>query len=174
MLQEEFEKTGKWLFRWRSYFPLTLIGVILLGLRHSEGPYHSQMGDELWEIIWPMISLLGVVIRIYTIGYTPRGTSGQNTRRQEAEVLNTTGAYSVVRHPLYLGNFFILLGISMFAGLWWISLISILAFWLYYERIMFAEEAFLRRKFGKEYEEWANKTPAFLPRLKNWKRPQLQ
>ena len=33
---------------------------------------------------------------------------------------------------------------------------------------MFAEEEFLRRKFGEEYEKWANQTPAFLPRLRNW------
>ena len=49
-----------------------------------------------------------------------------------------------------------------------VSVIVILAFWIYYERIMFAEEEFLRGRFGKEYEKWANQTPAFLPRLRNW------
>ena len=56
----------------------------------------------------------------------------------------------------------------MFPRVWPVSVIVILAFWIYYERIMFAEEEFLRRKFGEEYEKWADKTPAFFPRLKKW------
>jgi len=38
---------------------------------------------------------------------------------------------------------------------------------------MFAEGEFLRRKFGEAYLAWAEKTPAFLPRLTGWRRPEL-
>jgi len=48
-----------------------------------------------------------------------------------------------------------------------------LIFWLYYERIMFVEEAFLRNKFGNEYIKWAEITPAFIPRFKNYVKPNL-
>jgi protein-S-isoprenylcysteine O-methyltransferase Ste14 len=48
-----------------------------------------------------------------------------------------------------------------------------LVFWLYYERIMFAEEEFLRRRFGERYASWAAVTPAFLPRLDRWRRPEV-
>jgi hypothetical protein len=30
---------------------------------------------------------------------------------------------------------------------------------------MYAEEAFLLNKFGKEYENWSSKTPAFIPNI---------
>jgi protein-S-isoprenylcysteine O-methyltransferase Ste14 len=172
-LKEEFEKTGSWLFRWRSYLPLLLTGIMLLGMRHFEYPGHCHTRDQVWEITCLVISFFGLGIRIFTVGHTPKGTSGRNTHSQKAEVLNTTGLYSIVRHPLYLGNFFIWLGISMFVHMWWISLIFILVFWLYYERIMFAEEEFLRKRFGEEYEKWSSKTPTFLPRFKNWRSPDL-
>ncbi len=55
------------------------------------------------------------------------------------------------------------LGVMLFAHTWWLALIYILAFWLYYERIMFAEEAFLRKKFGDEYLTWANSTSLHSP-----------
>jgi hypothetical protein len=65
------------------------------------------------------------------------------------------------------------LGIALFAHLWWLTLIYILVFWLYYERIIFAEEAYLRDKFGNEYLEWANKTPAFIPKLSQYRKANL-
>jgi hypothetical protein len=42
-------------------------------------------------------------------------------------------------------------------------LFFILIYWLYYERIMFAEEQFLRRKFGNAYDKWSEKVSAFIP-----------
>jgi hypothetical protein len=119
------------------------------------------------------VSLAGLVIRAYTTGHTPRGTSGRNTKRQRAAALNTGGAYSLVRHPLYLGNFLCWLGVSMFPRTWWVTVIFVLVFWLYTERIMFAEEEFLRRTFGAAYEAWAARTPAFLPGRWRWRPAEL-
>src|SRR3546814_15873982 len=36
---------------------------------------------------------------------------------------------------------------------------------------MFDEEQFLRTKFGETYIEWATRTPVFIPRLKQFKKP---
>ena len=174
-LREELEKQGAWLFRWRSYLPLLLLPVLLLALRNSE--YLEQtVGDaaeNLWEGFCATVSFLGLAVRCITVGYVPDGTSGTNKRAQRAETLNTTGMYSIVRHPLYLGNFIIILGISLFVQVWWLTLVAMLAFWLYYERIMFTEEEFLRNKFGNLYAEWARRTPLFVPKFKNWQPPSL-
>ena len=35
---------------------------------------------------------------------------------------------------------------------------------------MFAEEQFLRRKFGDQYLEWSKEVPAFIPKFKNFRR----
>ena len=34
---------------------------------------------------------------------------------------------------------------------------------------MFAEEEFLRKKFGNSYTDWAAKTPAFIPDFRKWR-----
>ena len=172
-LIEEFESAGKWLFRWRSYLPLVIIGISLLALRKFEYLGHSEYLDDLWEGICLTVCFFGLGIRIITVGYVPRGTSGRNTKKQVAETLNTTGIYSIVRNPLYLGNFFIGLGIALFAHFWWLTIIYILAFWLYYERIIFAEEAYLRDKFGQKFLEWADKTPVFFPRFNQYRKAEL-
>ena len=174
-LKEEFEATGNWLFRWRSYLPLFILPVLLIALRDSE--YFERTGSgfaqRLWEILCLMLSFVGLGIRSFVVAYTPRGTSRRNTRAQKAETLNTTGIYSIVRHPLYLGNFFIFFGLILCTQVWWFIMFSVLAFWLYYERIMFAEEEFLRNKFGEEFIKWSKKTPPFIPDFKNWQQPEL-
>lgn len=172
-LREDFASTGNWLFRRRSYLPIIVISIFLFSMKDYEYLGHSERLDHIWEAICLAVSFFGLGIRIFTIGHTPKGTSGRNTKRQIAETLNTTGAYSVVRNPLYLGNFFMGLGIALFAHLWWLTLIYILVFWLYYERIIFAEEEYLRNKFGQAYLEWANETPAFIPRFDKYKKADL-
>ncbi len=172
-LRNKFESSGNWLFRWRSYLPVILIVVFLLALQEYEYLWQSEQWDHIWEIICLIVSFLGLGIRIFTIGHTPKGTSGRNTKSQIAKTLNTTGLYSVVRNPLYLGNFFIGLGIALFSHLWWLSLIYSLSFWLYYERIIFAEEAFLTYEFGQEYLDWCKKTPVFIPNFKQYRKAAL-
>jgi len=114
------------------------------------------------------VSLLGECIRIITVAFVPAGTSGRNTKQQKATSLNQTGIYSIVRHPLYLGNFLIFSGPFIFTGNIYSIIIFILSFWIYYERIMYAEETFLISKFGSEYENWSSKTPAFIPNIASY------
>jgi len=92
---------------------------------------------------------------------------------QVADTLNTTGIYSIVRHPLYLGNLFMWLGPAMLTGQFWFVVAFGLFYWVYYERIMFAEEQFLTRKFGSTYTEWADKVPAFIPNFSNFRHSNL-
>lgn len=175
VLREELERQGNWLFRWRSFLPLLILPILFFALRES---VHCErvLGDTIREIFTGFsvgISLLGLAVRCLVIGYAPKGTSGRNTQGQIAQTLNTLGMYSLIRHPLYLGNFLIFSGLVLYVEVWWFTLIAVLAFWLYYERIMFAEEEFLHKKFGDFFLEWANKTPAFFPKFKNWEQPSL-
>jgi protein-S-isoprenylcysteine O-methyltransferase Ste14 len=174
-LREDIEKQGNWLFRWRSYLPLLVIPLFIVALRKAR-VLEYILGDratDYWETLSIFISFLGLGIRCFTVGYVPRGTSGRNTKSQSAESLNTTGMYSILRHPLYVGNFIIVFGITLFIQVWWFALMVWVGFWLYYERIIFSEEEFLRRRFGTSFIEWAEKTPILFPKFKNWKKPDL-
>ncbi|MEN8228665.1 MAG: isoprenylcysteine carboxylmethyltransferase family protein [Bacteroidota bacterium] len=177
-LQEEFEKRGNWLFRYRGTLPfIILIAGVLLYLRRKIYPETSFLDGTSFEIYYEyicfLISLSGLFIRVYTMGRTPKNTSGGNVKKQVAGKLNTTGSYSLMRHPLYVGNFFMWLGPILLTGHIWFIVVVCLSYWLYYERIMFAEEQFLRKKFGTSYLEWAEKVPPFFPHFKGFKKPDL-
>jgi len=160
--------SGHWLFRWRSYLPLVVLALLFMDFDR----FALALQNELWVILCLVVSLFGLGIRVYTMGHVPQNTSGRNTKTQLADSLNTTGIYSLVRNPLYLGNFWIWFGVSLYAQQWWTPLITALIFALYHERIIMTEESFLEEKFGDRFRSWAAKTPAFIPRFGNWVPPE--
>ena len=146
-LTESFEKQGLFLFKYRGQFPVLLFLLVIPFMFDTD--YSSLTYDlEFFLLFLALLCIvIGFFIRFYTIGTTTKGTSGRNTKEQIAESINCTGIYSIVRHPLYLGNYLIWLGISITAFNIYFLLFMTVFFWLYYERIMFAEESFLEKKF---------------------------
>ena len=129
-LREEFEHSGNWLFRWRSYVPLALLIVMVLALANFKHPAGNHRPDMLWDLFCLAVAMSGLGLRIYIVGHAPDRTSGRNTKSQVADTLNMTGMYSAVRHPLYFANFWIWVGLSLFPRLWWCTVIVVLAFLL--------------------------------------------
>ena len=167
-LATEYARHGAWLFRWRSYPPLVVLAYVVAATAFRPVP----AGGEGWRVAWMVagfaFGMAGLLVRAWTVGHVPTGTSGRGTRELRAETLNTQGVYSVVRHPLYLGNYLLWIGVPMLAGRPVAVVITTLVFWLYYERIMMVEERFLFEGFGETYRAWAARTPPFVPRLSGW------
>jgi protein-S-isoprenylcysteine O-methyltransferase Ste14 len=162
-LADHFTGSGAFFFRWRSFLPLLLVPAFVASFLGPRISLRSPALSLAWEISCFLIAGLGVGIRLAVTGTAPRGTSGRNTRQQKADVLNTTGPYSLVRHPLYVGNYLIALGLAAFPRTWFLPVIVTLAALLYYERIAAQEEHYLEGKFGNAFRQWATQVPAALP-----------
>lgn len=167
-LIHSFEKSGNTLFKYRGQIPVILFILAVPVIYYTDYSFLNRPIYISLTAFSILLSVLGFIIRAISIGTTPKGTSGRNTKEQVAETLNQTGIYSTIRHPLYLGNYLMWIGIVFFTfNIYFVVVVS-LAFWLYYERIMFAEERFLERKFGELYMQWSKKVPAFIPGFKNY------
>lgn len=165
-LLHALEKQGNILFKYRGQIPVVLFVAAIPAIYFTDYSGISENEFNAYTIVSIALSLIGFIFRGYAIGTTPKNTSGRNTEKQVADVLNTTGIYAIVRHPLYVGNYFMWIGIVAFVFNIWFVIAVTLAYWLYYERIMFAEERFLERKFGDAYVNWSLKVPAFVPNFK--------
>jgi len=175
-LKEEFRSHGNFLFKHRSYLPLIIVAVglaVYIYTLDSNETTIEQFNNYNIELIYLFVAFFGQFIRAYSVGFAAKNTSGRNTSvGQVADSLNSTGIYSIVRHPLYLGNFFMWLGIALFTANFWFIIAFLFMYWLYYERIMYAEEEFLREKYGNTYVEWAERTPAIIPSFNKWRKPE--
>ncbi len=79
--------------------------------------------------------------------------------------LVTGGVYSYIRHPQYLGLFFITGGLLI----QWPTLITVIMWpilmYAYY-RLSMSEEKLLEEKFGEQFFKYKRSVPAFIPSLK--------
>jgi protein-S-isoprenylcysteine O-methyltransferase Ste14 len=146
--------------------------MFVIAIRQSNGTFLS-LKHEFAEYVGFGISLVGLAVRMYTSAYAPLFAAQRDVSRQAPDALTTTGMYSVVRHPLYVGSFLIGLGVTCVLMVWWLPIVYTLLFWLYYRQCMNLEDKLLGEKFDKQYQSWAARTPELLPRFDLWRRPDL-
>ena len=81
--------------------------------------------------------------------------------------LVTTGLYSYIRHPQYLGFLLITLGMNV----QWLTIIM-LALWpvlvILYKRLSKTEEKEAEEKYGEEFLKYKRAVPGFIPRIKRY------
>jgi protein-S-isoprenylcysteine O-methyltransferase Ste14 len=163
--QNRSEKLGNQFFKYRGQIPV-LFFLLAFFLMHYF-PAQNKWLDQSNTLIAVSLVVLGHIIRALAVGKRAAHTSGRNRDEQVAEALNSTGIYSMVRHPLYLGNITTYMGWVVFTGIEWLIPTMLFGFLFYYRFIIYAEEQFLTRKFGQDYLDWKSATPLLLPAF--WK-----
>lgn len=150
--------------------PLALIPAVFLALPESSR-VTAELGDSGRVVVRSLaftLAFAGLLVRCAAVAYAPDGTSSRDTRALRAPSLNTTGMYSILRHPLYLGAGLMWIGVALSLGVWWLVAIVALAYSIYVERLMAVEEAFLAQTFPVEFPRWASRTRAIVPRPSDW------
>jgi len=101
-----------------------------------------------------VISLLGELIQMWSSGSLEKNV-----------VLTIRGPYCLVRNPMYLGRFFVILGALILLKNIYIIVIYVGAFFYYVANRVKREEKHLIEIFGEPYLEYCNQVNRFMPRL---------
>ena len=151
---------GNFLFRYRNIlFPAVLFTLFIL---FKPYPFAKDENLDIWlDITGILIILIGQGIRAPVIGlaYIKRGGK---QKRIDADTLVTEGIFAHCRNPLYVGNLFIIIGFLVIYNNFWVYLLGGSFFLLSYTAIVAAEESFLRRKFGTEFEQYCKRVNRWL------------
>jgi protein-S-isoprenylcysteine O-methyltransferase Ste14 len=132
---------------------IILAGLVLLN--NDVGPQTVSFPTAGSILEW--VGIAGIVISAYSIRTV---LTAEPLPRQYGE-LSTGGIYSYVRHPMYTSVMLFSLGIAVTGGsVIKFALLGLLTV-LFYFKAKF-EEKFLLLQYPK-YEEYANRTPQFIP-----------
>jgi protein-S-isoprenylcysteine O-methyltransferase Ste14 len=77
--------------------------------------------------------------------------------------LITSGPYAVVRNPIYLGMFGLMVSTGLVFTTWWSLVIAVVVFLVGNKIRIRAEERLLRETFGSQFDDYARRVPAFFP-----------
>ncbi|MGB8540791.1 MAG: isoprenylcysteine carboxylmethyltransferase family protein [Candidatus Acidiferrales bacterium] len=79
--------------------------------------------------------------------------------------LITQGPYGIVRNPIYLGMFGLLVATGLAVSRWQGLAAGVVLFLIGTELRIRSEEKLLRPAFGEKFDEYARRVPAFFPRV---------
>lgn len=148
-----------WMGIWVSPQPRFTIPIlqtlsVLIPAVNLQTPLLHLIISAPFLIAGPWIAIKGVKETTLKVAETHR-----------TETIVTTGSYSVIRHPQYLGGLLSHTGISFLLSAGFALLFTPLIVLLIY-LISRKEEIELIREFGKEYEEYKKKVPMLIPQLR--------
>jgi protein-S-isoprenylcysteine O-methyltransferase Ste14 len=152
---------GRLLFANRFLFGLT----IALAAACVVHPHLSWSVGEIEKPLSLLLVILGIGLRALASGFAGRHT---RTADIEGPSLITGGPYAFVRNPIYSGSMVLGLGVVGLVGSWVMLIPYGVVFALFYFCIIPAEEQFLLRTFGDQYQRYCDNVPRFFPRLRPW------
>ena len=154
---------GAFLFKFRDgLFPAVLL---ILALAARPVPFLGDKGlDLLLDAVGIGIACAGQAIRIVTIGFAYVKRGGK-AKRVYADTLVQGGIFAHSRNPMYVGNLLVVAGFAVIHNSPWFYALGLPFFLFAYLCIVATEEAFLRGKFGEEFEAYCGRVNRFLPSL---------
>ena len=132
---------------------------------------HWQLGDfNLWRFIIGLICFLaGILLAVSTVRLFPKLGNGTPAPWDPTTKMIVTGPYAYVRNPMITGVILILISEALMLGSVAIGIWAALFLIINMFYFPFSEEPALRKRFGKEYDEYCKNVPRYIPRLTPWK-----
>jgi protein-S-isoprenylcysteine O-methyltransferase Ste14 len=147
---------------------LQLLGIALVWFVHR--PYASAIVpvNLILEVLLALAALVAAVFSAWLGIAAVRALGKQwslTARVLEDHKLVTGGPYRLARHPLYTALLGMILATGLAVSYWVVLGMALLVYWSGTAIRIRSEERLLREEFGAEYEEFARRVPALLPRL---------
>jgi protein-S-isoprenylcysteine O-methyltransferase Ste14 len=116
--------------------------------------------DGLEYLAWAVWLVAVALLAASMLTLRSRGQVQEGRSCVETEALVATGAYSLVRHPLYLGWMLMYVAMVLFKPNWILAILGLAGAACVY-RFTVQEEALLNEKFGEAYRRYMQAVPRF-------------
>ncbi|MGA1870630.1 MAG: methyltransferase family protein [bacterium] len=149
------QKFINFILRNRIRISFIIFGTLLCEDLLFEGmrPHHLFRFKDIVGLFGLILIIIGIGLRSWAAGII-----------YKREKLATSGPYSLTRHPLYAGSFFMALGFcKILADKENIWVIFALFLFIYFPKIL-EEESFLAKKYGEQWMEYTRQTTIFFPK----------
>ena len=140
---------------------LETVGIFCAGFRFPHAPEPDMARIVASMLLAPVGTIFGW-LAVRHLGKQLRILAGLYPDHE----LIRTGPYAIVRHPVYATLFLLMLATGLLFAWWPLLLLGVVLYIAGTEIRIHAEEGLLRARFGKEFEEYRRRVPAYLPFLR--------
>lgn len=145
---------------WTRVLVVVVLAYVLLDMPPAVLPrWVLELGEIAGLILLSLAALGRIWCCIYIAG-------------KKHEELVTQGPYSIVRNPLYLFSFLGAVGFGLAVENPILASFLAIGFGTYYAFVVRREESRLRGFFGTTYQEYAERTPRWIPRFSSFAEPE--
>lgn len=129
-----------------------LVAVLLAALMRYADP------ARYWSAL--LVSLFGQAIQLWSFAALVKN-----------QQLTARGPYVLVRNPMYLGRFFLLLGVMLLFDRWYVTLGYVGFYYFYMVNRVAREERRLQGLLGEPYRDYCARVNRFVPSLARLRDP---
>ena len=137
-----------------GYIPLALL---CHGPQLKTG-FLAYLAFPLWAI--------GVTILLWSFWNFLHEGRGTPAPLDPPKELVAVGFYRYVRNPMYVGVLATILGHFLWFGYWNLLIYAIVVFVAFHTFVTYYEEPHLKKRFGAAYENYLQRVPRWIPRVK--------
>ena len=116
------------------------------------------------------IGISGMILFFYTVFLFKTIGKGTLAPWSEKQKLIVEGPYRYCRNPMISGVLFVLIGEALFFHSKSILVWAVLFFIINTTYFLISEEPALHKRFGKDYEQYKQHVPRWIPRLRPYNR----
>jgi protein-S-isoprenylcysteine O-methyltransferase Ste14 len=142
--------------------PGMVAGYIPLALLRRGAQIDTGILASLAFPLW----LIGGIILLWSFWNFLKEGRGTPAPIDAPKELVAVGFYRYVRNPMYVGVLSIILGHFLWSGFWNLLIYAIIVFIAFHIFVTYYEEPTLKRHFGRSYEEYLERVPRWIPRLR--------
>lgn len=146
-------------FSMAKIFPFTILGFMFLRGLHVQIPTIIDF-PGIVDYLALILLFIGLILAELT-SFKLKKDLVFGLSDSKSHQLQTTGVYSISRHPFYMGFLLILISSVLFVPNIF-NIILLVISWILHHIIMIKEEEFLTSRYGNEYKEYSKKVNRYI------------
>ena len=140
--------------------PPPIVTIIILSIIYLFDVNEYNLNTDIISIVILFIGIIFIISAV--IQFVDRKTTVNPTKPHKTTTLVITGTYKITRNPMYLGMLLIIISFAFYKTSI-ISLILMPFFIFYINKFQIEPEEYeMRKKFGKEYEDYCKKVDRWI------------
>jgi len=142
--------------------PIIYLVPLFVGIALRFWKHFPLLPDNSFSVpLGLVLTFVGAFLMFTAVG-TFKKFGEEPDPRESTYNMVVSGPFKYSRNPMYLAFTIIYIGVTVAVNTWWLLIFLPFVLWVMHKGVILREEAYLERKFGKDYLDYKSTTNRWL------------